>query len=131
MTDPVWKVCGVAMLAVTGGLLLRQLKGASSVALRMAAFLLIFGLLIPQVGELVRELTEIFGNTNIEEYVSVMVRSLGVATLTQLCGDICRDCGENGTAQGVELAGKLAILSLCLPLLKQLLDYATDLLEIG
>lgn len=131
MADTVWKVCGAAMVAVTAGLLLRQLRGASSGALRVAATVLLFGLLAPKLGELIRELTAMFGNAEMEEYGSVMVRSLGVATLTQLCGDICRDCGESGTAQGVELAGKLTILSLCLPLLRELLGYAAELLEMG
>ena len=41
--------------------------------------------------------------------------------------DICRDSGETALASKVELAGKLSIVIISLPLVKQLLEFAKDM----
>jgi hypothetical protein len=51
--------------------------------------------------------------------------------LTQLCADLCRQSGEASLAGGVALAGKAELLLLCLPLLKELIVIAQELLSSG
>ena len=48
--------------------------------------------------------------------------------LSKLCADVCRDMGENTVGGGIELGGRLAILSLCIPLIGELMGYARELM---
>ena len=49
----------------------------------------------------------------------ILLKTLGVCFLTQLSADSCRDAGEGALAAKVELAGKLFIVILALPLFQQ------------
>ena len=64
------------------------------------------------------------------DYAAVMLKGLGAATLTHICSSVCRECGRASLAEYVELAGRLEILLLCLPLISNLLQAASGLLEL-
>ena len=63
------------------------------------------------------------------ETVQSMLRITGIALLTQLGAQICRDAEAAALAQKVELAGKCMILCVVLPLLGELCEEALSLLH--
>lgn len=65
-----------------------------------------------------------------EEYGRVLFKSLGICILTQVAADSCRDSGETAVAAKVELAGRLAVLLLSLPLFEHLLGVALSLFSV-
>ncbi|MCM1024784.1 MAG: stage III sporulation AC/AD family protein [Prevotella sp.] len=71
-------------------------------------------LFISPVIEAVRGIYERAGAE--EEYLTVLFKALGICCITQFACDICRDSGENALAVQAELAGKLSLLILALPL---------------
>ena len=66
----------------------------------------------------------------VAEYASVMLKGLGAAILTHICAMTCRECGRPSLADAVELAGKIEIFILCLPLIKKIVETATSLMEL-
>ncbi len=87
------------------------------------------GILVLSVREPLAELRGIVEEHAISDYVAVMLKALGIAVVCGTCGDICRDCGEASIASCVETAGNLVILSLSLPLIREILDVAAELLS--
>jgi stage III sporulation protein AD len=126
------RICCLAVLLLVLSLILRQWRAELLPFVRIAAVLafatLLIGTLTPIVGYL-RELTEQASIPS--EHTSLLLKSLGLALLTQLCGEICRECGENTIADGVELIGKAEILLLSLPLIGEILSLTRELLSIG
>ena len=61
------------------------------------------------------------------QYLKVLLQVLCVAFLTHICASICLDCGEGTIAEYVELGGKLEILILALPLMREILEIAARL----
>ena len=64
-------------------------------------------------------------------YVQTLLKALGICLLTQLAADTCRDAGEQGLADKTELAGKLVLLTLALPLFENIGEMAVSLIEKG
>lgn len=128
MGAELWRICGVALLCAAVGMLLRSLGSNLAFPARALGGLLILSLILPSLRSTVEVVRTLFEVGGVERYAVVMLRALGVAMLGRICAEVCRDCGESGTASGVELAGKLAILSLCLPLIEEILEMATALL---
>ena len=62
-------------------------------------------------------------------YLKFIMKSLAIALLTQFCSEMCRDCGEQTLANGVEFAGRAATLALCLPLIGEIVSLASLLLQ--
>ena len=70
-------------------------------------------------------------NNALGEWATGLLKALAIAILTQICADMCRECGESSMANGVELIGKMEILILALPLMEAILELANDLLALG
>lgn len=62
-------------------------------------------------------------------YIKLLLKTAGVAILTQFACDICADSGENALASKIEFAGKSVILALSLPTVKTLLEFAIGLIN--
>ena len=63
-----------------------------------------------------------------EPYFILLVKVIGVAMVTQLAVDTCRDAGQQAIATKVEIAGRVTILSLSLPLFQELLAAASQMI---
>ena len=62
-------------------------------------------------------------------YVATMLKGLGVAFISEICAGICRDFGKSTLADGVELAGKLEIILLCVPMITEIVSTAAELIN--
>ncbi len=128
--ESVWlRVLAVAVLCVVAGQVLKQVKSEFATPLRIGGLVLIFGTVTVGLADVFGQVTLLLEASGIRLYASVMLRALGIALLTRICTDLCRDSGENAVASGAELAGKVAILALCLPLIAEIIGYAATLLE--
>ncbi len=126
------KLCSFALLGVCAALVVKQWKGDLLPLLRLAITLGIGTVLFSAATPLfayVKRLLEESGLGSL--YVEILFKALGIALLTSVCANICRECGESSAAAGVELAGKLEILLLSLPLINEILEVAQGLLAWG
>lgn len=62
------------------------------------------------------------------EVLTPVVKTVGIAVLTRVAAELCRDAQEGGLASAVEVAGGACALLTCLPLLKAVLQLVLDLL---
>ncbi len=135
MSDGLFKLFGGAVLCVFVGMILKKESPDSAVGLRMAAGVMLaiacIGAMSPILG-FVDEIGESVGAAeNISEAVGVLLKVLGVSVLTHICATVCRDSGEGSIAYYVELGGKIEIMILSLPLLKDIVALSLELLEMS
>lgn len=123
-----FKVGTVAFLALIGIVLVRQWKPEWGLLLRVAAAVVLFGMVVQSVSYVAEEIRALCGQALPEGAISLLFKSLGIAFLSGAGAAVCRDCGENGLAGWVEMAGKVEILVLSLPLMREVLTEATELL---
>ena len=60
--------------------------------------------------------------------LSPVIKTVGVALLTRVTAELCRDAGEGGLASAVEIAGGACAILVCLPLFEAVLGLILDLL---
>lgn len=132
------KVCGVAILcAVTLMVLGRTSASGVGFAIRIGGSILIFGIFITILGSNIESIESLVslvsgsGASYVSKSFSLMLKALGIALLSKLCADVCRDCGENTLAGGVESVGRVAIFSLCIPVISEIIEYASQVLSMG
>lgn len=128
------RACGIA---VTAALCLTLIGGAGgyAFALRTGGAVLLFGIFMLLFGESIDAIRRLSEGAYASEFATdafdIMLKGLGVALLCRFCSDICRDCGENTLASGVESVGKIVIFSLSLPMLADILTLAREILGAG
>ena len=64
------------------------------------------------------------GEGKVGEYLPYVLKSVGIGFLSQTAADICVDANERSAASGIITAGKLGVLTVCLPLIKKILETA-------
>ena len=122
------KLCGIGILCALCAFILRQIKGEYAPLVRIGGAALIFGALAVSAADiLTRAMSFLFGDGRSGTF-SIMMKALGLCIVSKLCADVCRDMGENTVGGGIELGGRLAILSLCIPLIGELMGYARELM---
>jgi stage III sporulation protein AD len=124
------KLCGVGLLCAVAVLIMKQLKGELAALVRVGGVLIIFGALALFAADIITDVTGLVFTEGLSGYARIMMKALGLALVSRICSDICRDMGETTVAGGIELGGRLAILSLCLPLIGELMGYAKGLMEL-
>ena len=62
------------------------------------------------------------------EHAKVLFKALGVCFLVQFASDSCNDAGENALASKIDLAGKVIVIGLSLPLFEEVIKIVSGLL---
>ena len=131
MDSALLKIFAIALISVSVGAVIRLVRGEMVFAVRIAGILLVFGIMLISLDTLLRDASAAFDTGGFSEYVEIILKALGVAILTHVASSICRDCGEAGLAGAVELAGKIEIILMSLPLIERLLRYTAEIAAIG
>ncbi len=131
MGSELLQICGLGVLCAMAALILRSRGGEFSALLRVGGLILMTGIVWLSARDAIGEMGDLLSSSTLSSYAGVMLKAVGIAVLCATCGDICRDCGEASIASCVEVAGNLLILSLCIPILREILGYASSLLALG
>ena len=100
---------GLALTVCAGAVVLLSCSGALSAAMELMDKLVEAGGLSAQV-------------------VEPVVKTAGIAIITRLSADFCRDAKEGGLASAVELAGTALALVTVLPLMSAVVDLLAELI---
>lgn len=126
----VFKIVGIALMAVAASLVLRAYRPEFGLQIAIAAGVLILMFTLDELIALSSFLSETLVRFQIDAgYLKVMLKVIGTAYLAQFAADLCRDAGENAVAGKVELAGRVLILALCLPVLMSILEMVGSILS--
>ena len=123
------RICAVALIFIAAAAIIKQISSGFVFPLRAAAIILFSSLLILSASPVFEFMNELFSLTGFSRYGAVIMKGFGIALLSHGCASVCRDCGEGTVASCVELAGKIEIFILCIPLLTELLAVARQFLE--
>ncbi len=123
------KVAAAAVAAALCAVVVRKQSPEIALALGVGACALIVlycSGALTAVMELADKLAETGGLS--AQVVEPVMKAAGIAIVTRLAADFCKDAQEGGLASAVELAGTALALAAVLPLMSAVLDVLTRLL---
>lgn len=124
----IYALCGVGICAVCISIILKQMGTSFSPMVTAAAGVIMLAYIAIQIIPVLEYVKTLSYQSGMSEYFAVAVKALGIALVCQMASEICRDCGENAVGGRIELAGKAAIIIISLPVLKNLISFARELL---
>lgn len=127
--EQVLQLSAVALTGALCALTLRKQAPEISLVLGMVTGLLLLSAAIgafQSVKEFFITLTDLAGLE--PELLTPLVKTVGIAILTRVTAELCRDAGEGGIAAFAEVAGGAAALCVALPLARAVLDMISGLL---
>ena len=123
------KIAALAVAAALCALVVRQHAREVGLALSLAAGVLILAQALG-AAEAVRALMEELGERAglSPAVLDPVLKTVGIAVLTRVAAEVCRDAKESGIAAFVETAGAVLALYVALPLMRAVLDTVARLL---
>lgn len=123
------KVAAVGVAAALCAVVVRKNVRELGLALALAAGAIILAFALGAVGS-VRAFMERLGDLAglSPAVLEPVMKTVGIALVTRLASEVCRDAGEGGIASAVEITGAVLALFVALPLLEAVLDTVTGLL---
>lgn len=121
-------IIGISAVALIFGLFLRQHNKTVSLILIIFACIAVFIESVSYLSEIIDTLSSMVGGLKeTSSYLKIMFKVLGIALITQIISDLCRDSGESALASQTEVAAKIFIVALILPLLQAVVKVITGL----
>ena len=119
----IFKVAALGIVAVIMALQFKQMKGEYASIISLAAGCMIFVLAVDKLEVIVDGIKTISSYITINtQYLSVLIKVIGVAYICEFSSSICKDAGFSAIASQIEMVGKLTILVMSMPILLSLLD---------
>lgn len=105
-------------------------KEYSYILLLITAFFILF-LTISYITPVISKIQDVFSLTQVnEKYLTIIFKAIGICYITQLGCDYCKDANENALCSELEIAGKIALLVIAMPLFSVLIDIIKELLSL-
>ena len=127
------QVFQAAALCLIGALLAVVVRRGSpelALLLTLGAAAAVLVSLAGPVEELMRFLRELGERSGVPEQLFVpLYKTIGIALVVRVGGELCRDAGESALAAALETAGALCALLASLPLLRAVLTLLLELME--
>ncbi len=117
------QVVGLGLVAAMLVAFLREHRPELAIQVSLVAGIIIFLLVINRVVVAVHTITEMAVGAGINLiYLQALLRIIGIAYLAEFGSQVCRDAGEGSLASRIELAAKILILALALPIVVAVMD---------
>lgn len=117
------KLVGVGFMGGMLALTVKKDKPEFALIISLVTAVIISVELIAGIGEIITQIENIVDECGMDiTYLSVCIKAVGTAYVSQFAAEILRDGGENAIASKVEMAGKVTILIMTLPVLSAFLQ---------
>ena len=123
------QIVGISAVSLLLALFLKEVYPSFSVILVICAAGLLFIKMSGSLSSIISYLNDISGSAGeANSYVKLMVKTLGIALVSQLMADICRDNGESALAGQTETAAKILIIAMIMPLFEAVVKAVSGIL---
>ena len=122
-------VIGVGLIGAVATLFIRRYAPEYAMLTAVISGCVILILLIVSFSGVIGDIESIFSQAGLDNGIlKTVLKGLGVCYLTGFATDVCRDFGQTSLGSKIELAGKLTIVLLTLPLIKVIIRSAVELI---
>ncbi|MGM9927362.1 MAG: stage III sporulation protein AD [Bacillus sp. (in: firmicutes)] len=123
------KIVGIALLATFLATILKEQKPNFAFLLVIFVGCSVFLLLADQIYGIITMLQAIGQKANVNSvYLETILKIIGIAYIAEFASQITKDAGQGTLASKIELAGKILILAMAIPILTILIETILNLL---
>jgi len=106
-------------LAIT----IKEIKPSFAFLITVFVGTAIFVFLIDRIYTIIEMIQKVAINANVNTvYLKTILKIIGIAYIIEFASGIAKDAGQGSIASRIELAGKILILSMAVPILTVLID---------
>jgi stage III sporulation protein AD len=120
---------GLGLIATFLALVVKEQKPMFAFLLTVFVGVIIFIFLVDEITKIIEMLESIAQNANINMvYLQTILKIIGIAYIAEFGAQIAKDAGQAAIATKIELAGKILILVMAIPILTAVIEMVLALL---
>lgn len=98
----------------------------------LACGCIIFLKILPQLAEIMQVFSQLADYAALNQaYLFTIFKVLGIAYLSEFAAQICRDAGQSALAMKIEIAAKISVMVLAIPIMMSVLESIIQILNGG
>ncbi len=122
------QIVGLGLVATILALTIKEQKPIFAFMIALVTGIIIFLFLIGKISEVIRILERMAIQANINMiYLETILKIIGIAYIAEFGAQITRDAGQGAIASKIELAGKVLILVMAVPILTVIIETVISL----
>ena len=124
------QVVGIGLVATFLVLTIREQHPLFAFLLATFTGAAIFLALIGEIGKVIRLLQELASKANVNMiFLETILKIIGIAYIAEFGAQLTRDAGQGSIAAKIELAGKILIMVMAIPIISVLIETMMRLLS--
>lgn len=124
------KASVIAIIFVCFSVILKSFRPEYVFILRICAVAAIFLLMLDDISSFISNMLTAFSAFNISSiHIKLLLKSVGIAVITDFICDTLKDSGETSIAGVVALSAKFLILFMALPMINALIIFCLEFVE--
>lgn len=124
----VFKVVGFAIIATVLIIILKEQKPEMAILLTSISAILIMVYSISKMSGIIEMLNTLVTSSGMnKEFLTIILKVTGIAYIVEFGKNVCADAGQMAIATKLEMAGKVIIVVLSLPLISALFTVVSGL----
>ncbi|WP_066717732.1 stage III sporulation protein AD [Clostridium sp. Marseille-P299] len=117
------KIALIGIVSVLAAIQFKSGKSEYGILISLTGCVLIFYFSAGKLSTIVDSINQIRGYLSVNsEYLSILLKIIGITYIAEFSSNLCKDAGYAAIGNQIELAGKLSIMALSMPILLALLD---------
>ena len=125
----IFQIVAVGILGAVLAITIKKQSPETAILITITASVLIFLMVLPMLTQAVGIITRLGEMADAHtQYVGLALRVVGIAYMAELGASVCTDAGETAIAAKIDLAGRVIILVMALPIVIDILQIITRLL---
>lgn len=124
-----YKICAIGVICSILCVIIKNYQSTFLIPTRLAGIIILYTVVLIILSPLMNYLIKLIGNSVPVDNITLIIKALSIAYLTHITSNICKDCGENSLATGIDTIGKIEILVLALPLIEEIIKMSEDLVS--
>lgn len=123
------QIVGFGIIAAVLTMILKEQKPAFAFMITLFAGVIIFLFLIGKIAEILRVIETIANEANVNTvFLKTILKIIGIAYIAEFGAQIVRDAGQESIASKIELAGKILIMVMAVPMITVIIETVMQLL---
>ena len=123
------QIVGLGLVATILALVIKEQKPLFAFLLAITCGVIIFYFLIGKISDVIRVLERLAVQADLNMvFLETILKIIGIAYIAEFGAQVTRDAGQGAIASKIELAGKVLILVMAVPIIQIIIETVISLL---
>lgn len=124
----IFKIVGFGIIAVALVIVLKNQRPEIALVCVIASSVIMLTFIFDELKSVINLINSLVSASSIDStYIKIILKVIGISYLVEFGKDICKDAGESAIANKIEMAGKVIVVSLSIPVIASLIEIVSQL----